>query len=231
MQEELEVSWYWRSTQAHAPSRASSGGGERGQRRGAQPVVWVSFEVRGRYSHMQVAAGVLGIGTSVGDWRIRAGASRRLSDVINNNSLAVLVCEGWSWAPRDREGECRGGRRTKGPREIRGGASGRQGPSDATLQGSAWANSSPRPVEEGRWSDQTRSANAHVQGFEKHWRSPGPMPAHPSPGLHTKHAALLGTEDPKFSTSPRARGNNWHRRRRLRAICASDSSPRKERPD
>lgn len=121
MQEELEVSWYWRSTQAHAPSRASSGGGERGQRRGAEPVVWVSFEVRGRYSHMQVAAGVLGIGTSVGDWRIRAGASRRLSDVINNNSLAVLVCEGWSWAPRDREGECRGGRRTKGPREIRGG--------------------------------------------------------------------------------------------------------------
>ena len=94
------------------------------------------------------------------------------------------------------------GKDQRDQRRLEGGPSGRQGPSDATLQGSAWANSSPWPVEEGRWSDQ-KLGNAHVQGFEKHWRSPGaPLPAYPSPGLHTKHAALLGTQSPKFWLPP-----------------------------
>lgn len=117
--------------------------------------------------------------------------------------MPLSCARGGFGLPRDNGEENRGGRKgPKGPKEIRGGPSNRQGPSDATLQGSAWANSSPWPVEEGRWSDQ-KLGNAHVQGFEKHWRSPGgPLPAYPSPGLHTKHAALLGTQSPKFWLPP-----------------------------
>lgn len=34
----------------------------------------------------------------------------------------------------------------------------------------------------------------------------GPCPPIPSPGLHTKHAAFLGTEDPKFWLAPGGTG-------------------------